>query len=110
MDYIALRDGMAAAVPFNGHLGLEILELGPGMARVLLHGRGALEPRMWRVKANGLSRSQQGRRNRMRKVSRCHRGPLHVAAGLWCLHGWLKRIAALSSLRRWCERVSLWLR
>ncbi|HEY8001969.1 MAG: DUF4442 domain-containing protein [Vicinamibacteria bacterium] len=36
MDYDALRAGMAAAVPFNLHLGLEVTELGPGTATVRL--------------------------------------------------------------------------
>jgi acyl-coenzyme A thioesterase PaaI-like protein len=36
MDYDALRAGMEAAVPFNRHLGLEIIELGPGTATVRL--------------------------------------------------------------------------
>ena len=36
MDYDALRAGMAAAVPFNIHLGLEVTELGPGTATVRL--------------------------------------------------------------------------
>jgi acyl-coenzyme A thioesterase PaaI-like protein len=36
MDYDALRDGMAAAVPFNTHVGLEIREVGPGYAIVRL--------------------------------------------------------------------------
>src|SRR5215213_5164231 len=36
MDYDALRAGMGTAVPFNGHLGLEITELGPGTATVRL--------------------------------------------------------------------------
>ena len=36
MDYEALRAGMAAAVPYNNHLGLEVVELGPGSAVVRL--------------------------------------------------------------------------
>ncbi|HXV53377.1 MAG TPA: DUF4442 domain-containing protein [Solirubrobacterales bacterium] len=36
MDYDALRAGMAAAVPFNNHLGLEVTALGPGTATVRL--------------------------------------------------------------------------
>jgi acyl-coenzyme A thioesterase PaaI-like protein len=36
MDYDALRDGMAAAVPFNTYVGLEIREVGPGYAIVRL--------------------------------------------------------------------------
>jgi acyl-coenzyme A thioesterase PaaI-like protein len=36
MDYEMLRQGMAAAVPFNTHLGLEVVELGPGTATVRL--------------------------------------------------------------------------
>lgn len=36
MDYDALRAGMAAAVPFNNHIGLEVAELGPGTATVRL--------------------------------------------------------------------------
>ena len=36
MDFEALREGMAAAVPFNTHIGLEIREIGPGYAIVRL--------------------------------------------------------------------------
>jgi acyl-coenzyme A thioesterase PaaI-like protein len=36
VDYDALKQGMAAAVPFNSHLGLEIVEMGPGTATVRL--------------------------------------------------------------------------
>jgi acyl-coenzyme A thioesterase PaaI-like protein len=36
MDYDALRAGMAAAIPFNQHLGLDVTELGPGTATVRL--------------------------------------------------------------------------
>jgi acyl-coenzyme A thioesterase PaaI-like protein len=34
MNYEMLRQGMAAAVPFNNHVGLEVLELEPGTATV----------------------------------------------------------------------------
>lgn len=54
MDYIALRDGMAAAVPFNRHLGLEILELGPGTARVLLPDDERLQNHVGTQHASGL--------------------------------------------------------
>lgn len=36
MDFEALRQGMAAAIPFNIHVGLEVRELGPGTAVVRL--------------------------------------------------------------------------
>ena len=36
MDYEAIRSGLAQAVPFNGHLGLEVLEVGDGFAKVRL--------------------------------------------------------------------------
>jgi len=36
VDYDALRAGMGAAVPFNGHLGLEITHMDHGTATVLL--------------------------------------------------------------------------
>ncbi len=36
MDYEALKQGMAAAVPFNSHLGLEIVEMGEGSCVVRL--------------------------------------------------------------------------
>jgi acyl-coenzyme A thioesterase PaaI-like protein len=35
-DFEAIREGMSAAIPFNRHLGLEIVELGPGAATVRL--------------------------------------------------------------------------
>jgi len=54
VDYIALRDGMAAAVPFNRHLGLEILELGPGTARVLLPDDEQLRNHVGTQHASGL--------------------------------------------------------
>lgn len=42
VDYAALKAGMARAVPFNSLLGLEILEIGPGRALVLLPERDQL--------------------------------------------------------------------
>ncbi len=36
MDFDAIRDGLAAAIPFNRHLGLEINELAAGTATVRL--------------------------------------------------------------------------
>lgn len=36
MDYAALAAGMQQAIPFNVHLGLEVLEIGPGLGVVRL--------------------------------------------------------------------------
>ena len=36
MDYDALREALEKAVPFNGHLGLEVVEVGDGTAVVRL--------------------------------------------------------------------------
>jgi acyl-coenzyme A thioesterase PaaI-like protein len=36
MDYEALRGGLALAIPFNNHLGLEVVEVGPGLGVVRL--------------------------------------------------------------------------
>ena len=36
MDYEALRAGLAQAIPFNAHLGLEVVEVGPGRAVIRL--------------------------------------------------------------------------
>jgi uncharacterized protein (TIGR00369 family) len=42
VDFDAIAKGMAMAVPFIGHLGLEIAEVGPGEARVILPRRPEL--------------------------------------------------------------------
>lgn len=36
MDYEALRGGLEAAIPYNVHLGLQVVEIGPGRAVVRL--------------------------------------------------------------------------
>jgi len=54
VDYIALRDGMAAAVPFNKTIGLEVLELGPGTARVLLPDDERLQNHVGTQHASGM--------------------------------------------------------
>ena len=36
MDYEALRGGMELAIPFNVHLGLKVVEIGPGLGVVEL--------------------------------------------------------------------------
>lgn len=36
MDYEALRGGMEQAIPFNVHLGLKVVEIGPGLGVVEL--------------------------------------------------------------------------
>src|SRR5688572_4885895 len=54
MDYDALRAGMAAAVPFNQHLGLEITELGPGTATVRLPDEAKLRNHVGTQHAAGL--------------------------------------------------------
>jgi acyl-coenzyme A thioesterase PaaI-like protein len=54
MDYDALRAGMAAAIPFNRHLGLEIIELGPGTATVRLPDDEGLQNHVGSQHASGL--------------------------------------------------------
>jgi acyl-coenzyme A thioesterase PaaI-like protein len=54
MDYDALRAGMAAAVPFNQHLGLEVTELGPGTATVRLPDEEGLRNHVGTQHAAGL--------------------------------------------------------
>ncbi len=54
MDYDALRAGMAAAVPFNQHLGLEVTELGPGTATVRLPDEQRLQNHVGTQHAAGL--------------------------------------------------------
>jgi acyl-coenzyme A thioesterase PaaI-like protein len=36
MDYEPIRAGLAQAIPFNSHLGLEVVEVGPGTGVVRL--------------------------------------------------------------------------
>ena len=54
MDYDALRAGMAAAVPFNKNLGLDITELGPGTATVRLPDEDGLRNHVGTQHAAGL--------------------------------------------------------
>src|SRR3954454_1329235 len=42
MDYEAIRAGMASAIPFNTHVGLEVVELGPSRGVVRLPDREQL--------------------------------------------------------------------
>ena len=42
VDYDAIAQGMSQAVPFAGHLGLEITKVGPGEAAVVLPERSEL--------------------------------------------------------------------
>ncbi len=54
MDYDALRAGMAAAVPFNQHLGLDVTDLGPGTATVRLPDEAGLRNHVGTQHAAGL--------------------------------------------------------
>ena len=54
MDYAALAEGMAAAVPFNSHVGLEIREVGPGYAIVRLPDDERLRNHVGTQHASGL--------------------------------------------------------
>jgi acyl-coenzyme A thioesterase PaaI-like protein len=54
MDYDALRAGMAAAIPFNQHLGLDVTELGPGTATVRLPDDAGLRNHVGTQHAAGL--------------------------------------------------------
>jgi acyl-coenzyme A thioesterase PaaI-like protein len=42
VDYEAIRAGMASAIPFNTHVGLEVVELAPGRGVVRLPDRAEL--------------------------------------------------------------------
>ncbi|MDX6581062.1 MAG: hypothetical protein QOI10_246 [Solirubrobacterales bacterium] len=54
MDYDALREGMGSAVPFNNHIGLQIIELGPGTATVRLPDEEGLRNHVGTQHAAGL--------------------------------------------------------
>lgn len=54
MDYDALRDGLMQAIPYNRHLGLEILEIGDGEARVRLPDAEHLNNHVGSQHAGGL--------------------------------------------------------
>ena len=54
IDYEALAKGMAAAVPFNSHLGLEYVSIGPGEAVVRLPDDEALRNHVGSQHAGGL--------------------------------------------------------
>lgn len=43
MDYEAVRAGLAQAIPFNTHVGLEFVEVGPGTGIVRLPDEGHLK-------------------------------------------------------------------
>ena len=75
MDYDALRAGMAAAVPFNNHLGLEVIELGPGSAVVRLPDDERLRNHVGSQHAVGPVRRRRG------GVRRRVRGRLRGADG-----------------------------
>jgi acyl-coenzyme A thioesterase PaaI-like protein len=54
MDYAALAAGMQQAIPFNAHLGLEVLEVGPGLGVVRLPENPALVNHVGSQHAGGL--------------------------------------------------------
>ena len=54
MDYGAIRDGLAAAIPYNAHLGLEIAEVGPGRGVVRLPDDERLRNHVGTQHAGGL--------------------------------------------------------
>jgi acyl-coenzyme A thioesterase PaaI-like protein len=54
MDYEAIRDGLTAAIPYNGHLGLEVVEVGPGRGVVRLPDDDRLRNHVGTQHAGGL--------------------------------------------------------
>lgn len=54
MDYDALKDGLMQAIPYNRHLGLEMLEIGDGTARVRLPDEDHLNNHVGSQHAGGL--------------------------------------------------------
>lgn len=54
MDFDALKDGLTQAIPYNRHLGLEVLEIGDGEARVRLPDADHLHNHVGSQHAGGL--------------------------------------------------------
>ena len=54
MDYEALRQGLSAAIPFNSHLGLEVVEVGEGRGVVRLPDAEGLRNHVGSQHAGGL--------------------------------------------------------
>src|SRR4051794_35324295 len=54
LDFEALRAGLAGAIPFNGHLGLALVEVGPGRGVVKLPDRPELHNHVGTQHAGGL--------------------------------------------------------
>lgn len=54
MDYAALAGGMQQAIPFNTHLGLEVVEIGPGLGVVRLPENPSLLNHVGSQHAGGL--------------------------------------------------------
>ena len=54
MDYEALRGGMEQAIPFNVHLGLKVVEIGPGLGVVELPEAGHIVNHVGSQHAGGL--------------------------------------------------------
>ena len=54
MDYEALRAGLAQAIPYNGHLGLEVVEVGDGRGVVRLPDDERLRNHVGSQHAGGL--------------------------------------------------------
>ena len=54
MDYAALAGGMQQAIPFNAHLGLEVVEIGPGLGVVRLPENPSLVNHVGSQHAGGL--------------------------------------------------------
>jgi uncharacterized protein (TIGR00369 family) len=54
MDYDAIRDGLSVAIPFNQHLGLEFVEVGPGTGKVRLPARNEMLNHIGSQHAGGL--------------------------------------------------------
>lgn len=54
MDYDAIRDGLTAAIPYNNHLGLEVVDVGPGRGVVRLPDDERLRNHVGTQHAGGL--------------------------------------------------------
>ena len=54
MDYEAIKGGLTAAIPYNGHLGLEVVDVGPGRGVVRLPDDERLRNHVGTQHAGGL--------------------------------------------------------